>query len=130
MSDKTILVMEDERPLLEVIKAKLEAGGFTVVTARAVEQAMGYLKEGVKIDAVWLDHYLLGKESGLDFVAQLKADGSAWREIPIFVVSNTASPDKVQSYLRLGINKYYTKVDYRLDQIITDIKEFLETKNE
>lgn len=130
MNDKTILVMEDEKPLLEVIKAKLEAGGFTVVTARAVEQAMGYLKEGVKIDAIWLDHYLLGKESGLDFVAQLKADGTNWKQIPIFVVSNTASPDKVKSYLRLGVNKYYTKVDHSLGQIIADIKGFLETKNE
>ena len=124
--NKTILVLEDERPLLEVIKTKLENTGFTVVTARSVDQAINYLKDGVQVDAVWLDHYLLGKESGLDFVAKLKDDGAIWRKIPIFVVSNTATPDKVQSYLRLGVNKYYTKVDFRLDQIITDIKSFLE----
>jgi hypothetical protein len=45
--------------------------------------------------------------------------------VPIFVVSNTASADKVQSYLQLGVNKYYTKADYRLDDIIKDIKTFL-----
>lgn len=123
--DKAILVLEDERPLLEAIKTKLESNSFDVVTARTAEQAIGYLKDGVKIDAIWLDHYLLGKENGLDFVAQLKQDNSEWRKIPIFIVSNTASPDKVQSYLRLGVNRYYTKIDYRLDQIIADIKEFL-----
>ena len=124
--NKTILVLEDERPLLEAIKIKLETLGFTVVTARAVKQAFDYLQNNVKVDAVWLDHYLLGDESGLDFVARLKADGSTWKQIPVFVVSNTASPDKVKTYLALGVNKYYTKVDYRLDQIIADIKEFLE----
>ena len=123
---KVILVLEDERPLLEVIKTKLEKNDFEVVTARSADQAMNYLKDKVQVDAVWLDHYLLGKESGLDFVAKMKHDGSAWRQIPIFVVSNTASSDKVQSYLRLGVKKYFTKVDYRLDQIVADIKAFLE----
>ena len=127
---KTILVLEDEQPLLEVIKAKLESCGFSVVTTRAVEQALNYLEDKVAVDAIWLDHYLLGKEDGLDFVTRLKQDGGKWKQIPIFVVSNTGSPDKVRSYLRLGINKYYTKVDYRLDQIIADIKEFLEKENE
>ena len=127
---KTILVLEDEQPLLAVIRAKLESYGFSVVTARAVKQALNYLEDKVVVDAIWLDHYLLGKENGLDFVTRLKQDGGKWKQIPIFVVSNTGGPDKVRSYLRLGINKYYTKVDYRLDQIVTDIKEFLGKENE
>jgi len=122
---KTILVLEDERPLLEVIKIKLEKSGLSVVTARSVTQAMSYLEDLEKIDAIWLDHYLLGKENGLDFVSKLKEDGVLWKKIPIFVVSNTASPDKVQSYIRLGVNKYYTKAEHRLDEIIEDIKLFL-----
>lgn len=118
---KTILVLEDERPLLAAIQKKLELNSFEVVTARSVEQAFNYLADDVRVDAVWLDHYLLGKESGLDFVAKLKSS-EQWKAIPIFVVSNTASPDKVQSYMHLGVEKYYTKADYRLDQIIKDIE--------
>lgn len=130
LNSKVILVVEDERPLAEAIKTKLVISGCDVVTARTVEQALGYLKESVKIDAVWLDHYLLGKENGLDFVAKIKEDGSQWKEIPIFVVSNTVSPEKVQTYLRLGANKFYTKANYRLDQIIGDIKDYLNKKSE
>ncbi|MFA5125041.1 MAG: response regulator [Patescibacteria group bacterium] len=122
---KTILVVEDERPLVEAIKIKLEKSGFAVTTARTVKQALQYLEEGVKIDVIWLDHYLLGQENGLDLVAKIKEEDSAWKAIPIFVVSNTATPDKVQSYLRLGVNKYYTKADFRLELIIKDIKDFL-----
>ena len=127
---KTILVVEDERPLLEAIKIKLEKSGFVVVTARSVEQTLDYLNEIHTVDAVWLDHYLLGKENGLDFVTKLKDHGGEWSKIPIFVVSNTATPDKVQAYIRFGVNKYYTKADHKLEEIIKDIKSFLENPKE
>lgn len=126
--DFTILVVEDERPLLEAISTKMENSGLKVVTARTTEQAFGYLKDLPKVDAIWLDHYLLGKENGLDFVAQLKQDGGKFKHIPVFIVSNTASADKVQAYFRLGITKYYAKTNYRLDQIIVQIKAYLEQK--
>ncbi len=127
---KTILVVEDERPLLEAIKIKLEKTGFAVVTSRTVDQTMDYLNEIGTVDAVWLDHYLLGKENGLDFVMKLKANDGRWNKIPIFVVSNTASPDKVQAYITFGVNKYYTKADHRLEEIIADIKKYLDNPNE
>ena len=124
MQDKVILVMEDEIPLQKAIKIKFEKSGFQVVTARKVTQALGLLKDLEKIDAIWLDHYLLGKEDGLDFVTKIKTS-KKWKNIPVFVVSNTASPDKIKSYIKLGVEKYYTKSNYRLDQIIIDIKKNL-----
>lgn len=128
--EKIILVIEDERPLVEAITTKLEKSGFVVVTARTVEQAFNYIDELGHIDAIWLDHYLLGKEEGLDFVAKCKEEESKCSHIPIFVVSNTASPDKVQSYIRLGISKYYVKAEHRLDEIINEIKSFLDHPEE
>jgi len=122
---KTILVVEDEKPLMDAIKKKLEICGFYVVTARDIKQAMSYLEDLEKVDLVWLDHYLLGKENGLDLVTRMKNKGSKWKDIHIFVVSNTASPDKVNSYLDLGVDKYFTKADYRLDDIIKDINGVL-----
>ena len=128
-SRKSILVVEDERPLLDAIRLKLEKSGFDVVSARTVEQARGYLEDIPNISAVWLDHYLLGKESGLDFVMGCKADGSRHNSLPIFLVSNTASADKVQTYMKLGVNKYYVKAERRLDEIIDDIREELSNTN-
>ena len=120
----TALVLEDEKPLQLAIKLKLESENFEVVTARSVEEALSYLKQIPNIAIIWLDHYLLGRENGLDFVANIK-NTDVWNKIPIFVVSNTASPDKVTSYISLGVDKFYTKAEYRLDQIIGDIKKKL-----
>ena len=124
---KNVLIVEDETPLLEAIKKKLEINDFSTISARSVEQAMNYLNDGVEIDAIWLDHYLLGKKTGLDFVAKIKEDNSKWKHIPVFLVSNTASSDKKIAYLQLGINKYYTKAEYPLDKIIQEIKNFFES---
>lgn len=139
---KTILVIEDERALLEAIHDKLVKSGFNVISARSVEQAFNptldkkglgpitiariekallYLEGLEKIDAIWLDHHLLGKEDGLDFVKKFKANGNKWNKIPVFVVSNAASPKTVKSYINSGVSQYYVKSDHRLDEIIADI---------
>ena len=124
-NNKTILVLEDEIPLQNAIKLKLTKNGFDVVTARNVEQAMNHLLDIPKVDIIWVDHYLLGEETGFDFVIKLKSSDK-WKNIPIFVVSNTASEDKVKSYLALGVHKYYAKSDFRLDTIISEINSILE----
>jgi len=123
--DKTILVVEDELPLQKAIKLKLEKCGFLTLTARSVEQAINHLKDVEGIDVVWLDHYLLGKETGLEFVEKLK-NNKKWKNIPIFIVTNTAGPNKIKTYLRLGVTKYYTKSDCRLEEVINDIRDFLD----
>ena len=148
-SKKTILVIEDERALLSVINAKLEKSGFEVITARSVDQvfnsnfekknpddisirtitqALDYLSNLATVDAIWLDHNLLGKENGLDLVVKLKANGGQWKKIPIFVVSNTENPETIQSYLDLGKSTYYVKSNHRLDTIIGDIHSFFDNK--
>lgn len=121
-----ILLVEDERPLLNAIQAKLELNGFDSVSARTVKQAIDYLETLPTVDLIWLDHYLLGKEDGIDFVAKVKSE-EKWKKIPIFVVSNTATAEKKHTYINLGVEKYYIKSDHRLDAIIKDIKELLES---
>jgi CheY-like chemotaxis protein len=141
---KSILVIEDERALLDVVQSRLIKRGFSVVTARSVdqvfnatleengmgiiaassiEQALVYLENLENVDAIWLDHNLVGKENGLDFVKKFKANGGRWQNIPIFVVSNTEGVDTIESYINLGVSKYYIKSNHKLDEIIRDIGE-------
>ena len=143
---KSILVIEDERALLDVVNARLKKMGFSVMTARSVdevfnatldanglgiiaasniEQALAYLDNLENIDAIWLDHNLLGKENGLDFVRKFKANGGTWKNIPIFVVSNTEKSGTIKSYVDLGVSKYYIKSNHKLDEIIADINASL-----
>lgn len=121
---KIVLVIEDEQPLIEIIRRRLERDGFEIITARGFEQAKEYVESLGQVDAVWLDHYLLGRETGLDFLAYLKSIPQ-YASIPVFVVSNTGSPDKKRAYLQLGVEKYYVKANHRLDEIVSDLKNVI-----
>lgn len=123
--DKIVLIVEDELPLANAIKAKLEKRGFSTVSARTAEQAYNFLEEIKGIDVIWLDHYLLGAESGLDFLVKIKQH-KGWEKIPVFVVSNTAGPEKVKSYLELGATKYIVKAECKLDSVISEVESLLE----
>lgn len=143
---KTILVIEDEKPLLEVVKTKLEKSGFAVIPVRSVERAfspplekstsgvldkayiekaLAILVELESVDAIWLDHNLLGEEDGLDFVTKFKANGGRLSTVPIFVVSNTSDPNLVNAYAGLGVTKYYIKAEHKLESIVSDIRASL-----
>lgn len=119
-----ILVVEDERPLLEAIAIKLSKEGFRTTIARTCEDALVALSAHPDIQAVWLDHYLLGQETGLDFISKAKTMATS-AHIPIFVVTNTGGSEKQQTYLRLGAAHYYIKSNHRLEEIILDIKKYL-----
>ena len=126
MSNKnpTIMVVEDETLLLQAITKKLKLSGMDVLSCASGQQAVDYLSSLDELpDVVWLDYYLKDM-NGLAFMQELKQN-PAWTDIPVIVVSNSASPDKVHNMLALGAKKYFLKAEYRLDEIIQMIRDFL-----
>ncbi len=120
----TILVVEDEAMLLLAISKKLELSGLNPVTAVSGEQALDYLENLTELpDVIWLD-YNLKTMSGLEFLKKVK-ENKLWAKIPVVIVSNSASEDKVHNMLALGAQKYILKAEYRLDDIISVVKEFV-----
>lgn len=127
--EKIILVVEDEALLSDAIKDKLEEKGYFVFTSANVDGAIEILNKSEKmIDAVWLDHYLPGG-NGLQLVTFMKDENSKFREIPIFLVSNSSSSEKIYQYLQLGVEGYFAKAESKLEDIITNIERVLTEKN-
>ena len=118
---KTILVVEDEKTLSFAIEESLERNNFKVIKTNTEEGAIQLLNKEKKIDAVWLDHYLLGKKTGLDFMHFLRQN-EKWQNLPVFVVTNSVADDKIASYNIMGIEKYFVKSDSTLNDIIGSIK--------
>lgn len=120
----TIMVVEDETLLLQAITKKLKLSNMDVLSCASGQQAIDYLNSLDELpDAVWLDYYLKDM-NGLAFMQELKSRPD-WAHIPVVVVSNSASPDKVSNMLALGAKKYILKAEYRLDEIIAMIRDFI-----
>lgn len=116
-----ILVVEDDAALLEMICTRLHEYGVATLTATSVQAALTQLDAHPEITALWMDHYLFGQDDGLVLASKVKSDNSGRKSLPIFVISNTASENKVHAYMNLGIEKYIVKANTSLDTIIKDV---------
>jgi len=128
---RKLLVVEDELSYLELIVLKCEKIGFDVISARTVDEAQYLLKElatvelkPVTVDAIWLDHFLPDK-NGNDFLTAVRQD-SAWKDIPVFLVTNAIETDIVNWYLRNGAVQYYAKVTTPIETVIAAIDLYLQ----
>ena len=119
MSDgqSTILVLEDEELLLTAVTRKLELAGKRVIACASGKQALDTLTESETVpDLIWLDYYLKDM-NGLEFMQKMK-ENPKWENIPVLVVSNSASPDKVTKMMGMGVKKYVLKAAHRLDELV------------
>ncbi len=102
----TILVVEDEPGIQEVLKFNLGQHGHDVIIAGDAEEAISLLR-GALPDLILLDWMLPGM-SGIDFARRIRAD-SRQKNIPIIMLTaRTEERDKVQG-LDTGADDYITK---------------------
>ena len=119
-----ILVIEDEELLLQVITRKLSSLQFEVISCTSARQALDYLKGMTELpNCIWLDYYLEDM-NGLDFLRELRKE-SKYGNIPIVVVSNSASEEKKNAMMALGATRYILKAEHRLDEIVDTIREIV-----
>lgn len=124
MPGKKILVIDDEKKALELLKLNLEAYGFEVFIAASGQDGMStaVLK---KPDLIILD-IRMPKHDGWDVCGMLKNTAST-RNIPILFLTAFSSDRDQERAIDLGASAYLTKpVDP--DLLVKTIKEVIETE--
>jgi len=106
MTRKSILVVDDEADIRELLTFNLEQEGYQVEAAENGEQALQALRSH-RIDLVLLDLMLPGLP-GLELCKQLKRSSSL-ETIPIIMISAKSSETDVIVGLELGADDYITK---------------------
>ena len=106
MAEKTILVVEDEENIRELICLNLQKSGFSVLEAGTGERALEIFAErGESIDMAMLDIMLPGID-GLSVCRQIREKNSAVGII--MLTAKTQEMDKIGG-LMLGADDYVTK---------------------
>ncbi len=116
----TILVVEDEPVIREVIEAALVLHGYDVVITASGAQALQELKTG-PIHAIVVD-MLIPRMSGLDFLARMDADHGT---IPVLVISG-GERSMLEDALKLGASASLMK-PFRIGELTDAIGELLDT---
>ena len=102
----TVLVVEDEPQIQELVAVNLEHIGHTVLRAGSAEEAEAAIRRALP-DVLVLDWMLPG-ESGVAFARRLRADERT-RELPILMLTARAMEQDKVSGLEAGADDYLTK---------------------
>ncbi|OGO05524.1 MAG: DNA-binding response regulator [Chloroflexi bacterium RBG_13_54_9] len=103
MSDKKVLVVDDDRKIVDLVKLYLERDGYKVLCAYDGREALGRARDD-RPDLIVLD-LLLPELNGLDVCRILRAES----DVPIIMLTaKTMERDKLMG-LELGADDYVTK---------------------
>ena len=107
MSEKTILVVEDEENLLETLRYRLTREGYQVIAARDGEQAIELARSG-KPDLILLD-IMLPKLDGLEVCRILRKQMTVpilqvYRELLTFMLKDPRTIDRATHLLWVAHN--------------------------
>ena len=124
MSKQTILIIEDERALVEVLTYNLRKEGFEVLSATDGQDGLRRAQANLP-DLILLD-LMLPVIEGLEVCRVLKT-GSRTREIPLLIL--TARSEEVDEIVgfQMGADDYVTK-PFKIKPLIQRIKALLRRK--
>lgn len=122
---KTILVVEDEAPLQDAIRLKMKRNGLNYIPATTAEMALSIL-EKQRPDLIWLDLLMPGM-GGFAFLEILRKN-PAYRDLPVVIVSVSASPEKIRRAFELNVVDYLVKSHYKLEDILKRVDSFTSKK--
>jgi len=119
---RTILIVEDDKFLRDLITQKLIREGFNTIEAIDGEQGVKKIKE-TKPDLVLLDLILPGID-GFEVLAKVKEDPVS-AEVPVIILSNLGQKDDIEKGLKLGAADYLIKAHFTPGEVIEKIKEII-----
>jgi len=106
MSKETILIVDDEPDIIELIKYNLKNEGYFILTAQTGEQAIKTARHS-QPDLMVLDLMLPGID-GLEVTKYLK-NNEQTRDIPIVMLTAKGEESDIVTGLELGANDYISK---------------------
>jgi len=106
MEKRTILIVDDEEDIVELVQLNLVRGGYQTLACTTGEKALA-IAESKRPDLVILDLMLPGID-GMEVCRRLKANPDT-RQIPVLMLTAKGEEADVVAGLELGASDYVTK---------------------
>ncbi|MFH1152905.1 MAG: response regulator transcription factor [Pseudomonadota bacterium] len=106
MAKERILIVDDEKDILELVRYTLEKEGYRIETAMTGEEALDMVRRHLP-DLMVLDLMLPGMD-GLEVTRNIRRD-DAFMDIPIVMLTARGEETDIVTGLELGANDYISK---------------------
>lgn len=121
MSDRTVLVVDDESAIRDMLRMALDIAGFRCLEADKIQDAYTLIVDE-RPDIILLDWMLPGG-SGLELLRRLKRNDTT-REVPVIMLTAKTAEDNLIQGLEVGADDYITK-PFAPRELIARIKALL-----
>ena len=123
---KKILIAEDDKVLLNLMRDELTAQGFEVLGASNGQEGLD-LALKAHPDLILMD-IMMPIMNGMEMTEKLRAD--EWgKNVDIIVLTNLTSEKNVAEFLEKGAYDYLVKSDWSLDEVVKRVKSKLNVKD-
>ena len=121
MDTWNILIVDDEKDIVETLKFMLEASGYTCFCAYNGEDGLRMAKEIIP-DLMILD-VMMPKMNGFKISRLLKFD-TKYKNIPILMLTARSQESDKQIGVETGANEYITK-PFEIDDVLNRVAKYL-----
>lgn len=125
--NKKILIVEDDQFLREFYQELLQAEGYSVDCAADGEIALNKLQNN-GYNLVLLD-IMLPKKDGVQILRDLKVQPPKSPSASIVVLTNLGQDSIIKECFELGAEGFLIKSALNPDQVLTEIKSYLQKNN-
>ncbi|MDP2741507.1 MAG: response regulator [bacterium] len=122
-NNKKILIVEDDKDILFILKKRFAIEGFSVITATDGEEAIT-IAENTKPDLIISD-VLMPKLGGLEMAEKIKEFN---KDIKIMFLTNIKDAEYIDKIEKSGNSDYLIKSELRIDEIVDKVKIKLDVK--
>jgi len=121
-----VLILDDDRFLLDMYSAKFLQSGFRVESCSRTDDALALLRGGYDPVAILFDLVMPDKD-GFDFLTAIGAEKLARRATLIALTNQSNDADRAQAE-KLGANKYVIKATMIPSEVVNMTKDELAKK--
>ena len=121
MSGKKVLLIDDERDLVDLVKMRLEANQYDVLTAFDGVEGVAMAQTN-QPNLILLD-VMMPKMDGMEALRQLKHNEKT-RPIPVIMLTAKSDTPSIFRAQELGAKDYFTK-PFEADELLAFIKRYL-----
>jgi len=122
-SRKKILIVDDDQPMIEIVKAVLKNEGAEPIGTVSPDKAIE-IANSESIDAVILDRYMPERD-GLDVLTQLKKTEKT-KNIPVIMLTAEGQIEEIKKTVAMGADGYVVK-PFVPEKIIKQLSKVLKT---
>lgn len=123
---RTILLVDDEPDLVQLVSVRLQAAGYQVITASDGQQALDAVKQ-TRPDLIILD-LMLPKVDGYKVCRLLKFD-DRYKKIPILVFTARAQDGDIRLATECGADAYLTK-PFEAQTLLSKLRDLMRAAGE